>query len=293
MKKFGVYKYVYDNEIIYVGKSDHSIIGRIKGHSTESKFKPFLEKCQIYYAWLPNPAFTTIFEIFLINKYKPRLNVSMKYDTILPFDICEPVWHQFDSSQGLLYQEGDELNFTNSNDDELFNLSQEINKLNFKNAELLSELDKLKSQTEIRDKKALSNLKDKYTAKLMAAETQIDILNNHVENLRKDKEYWRNSYLNEKKISDRNWRWGQLSNDSTYNWINNATNWACKYNKLEKEHLITKKALSDIQAKFDDLLAKYKQAQLNIESKNNIIDSMKRKSESKRKFKSFFSFARV
>lgn len=287
MKKCGVYKYVYDNEIIYVGKSDHSILGRIKGHSTESKFKPFLKKCQIYYAWLPNPAFTTIFETFLINKYKPRLNVAMKYDTILPFDICEPVWHLFNPSIGLLYQKGDELNFTNSNDDELFNLSQEINKLNFKNAELLSELDKLKSQTEIHDKRALSDLKGKYTAKLIATEAQIDSLNNLVENLRKDKEHYYNSYLNEKKISDRNWRWYRQAQDLKYYWIKSATDSLCKYNKLEKEHLTTKKALSDIKAEFNVLLAKYKQLNLDIESKNNIIDFMKRK------FKSFFSFARA
>lgn len=293
MKKCGVYKYVYDNEIIYVGKSDHSILGRIKGHSTESKFKPFLKKCQIYYAWLPNPAFTTIFETFLINKYKPRLNVAMKYDAILPFDICEPVWYLFNPSIGLLYQKGDELNFTNSNDDELFNLSQEINKLNFKNTELLSELDELKASKEIQDKRTLSDLKDKYTVKLMAAESQIDILKNQIEFLRKDKEYWHNSCSKQKETSDKYWNLYQREKDNTNRQLDYYCNSVHNYNELAKSYLTTKKALSDIQAKFNDLLAKYKQAQLDIESKNNIIDSMKRQSESKRKFKSFFSFARA
>lgn len=112
-KRCGVYKYVYNGEIIYVGKSDSSIDNRIKGHSHESKFEPFLKKCDIYYAWLPNPAFTTIFETFLINKYKPRLNSSMKYDKILPFDIIEPIWYKYDKAKGCIYNNGDEDRYSN------------------------------------------------------------------------------------------------------------------------------------------------------------------------------------
>ncbi len=118
-KRCGVYKYVCDGEIIYIGKSDHSIESRISGHSRESKFKPFLKKCKIYYAWLPNPAFTTIFETYLINKYKPILNAAMKYDKIIPFNISEPHWYEYNNKNGCVYHIGDEDKYLSSQIDEL------------------------------------------------------------------------------------------------------------------------------------------------------------------------------
>lgn len=59
---------------------------------TEKKFLPYIEKCQIYYASCQNPADTLIMETYLINKYKPLLNTSMKYDNKLDYNIPEPVW---------------------------------------------------------------------------------------------------------------------------------------------------------------------------------------------------------
>ena len=42
----GIYKYVYNGEIIYIGKSDSKggIPNRIYGHSKEEKFQPYLDK---------------------------------------------------------------------------------------------------------------------------------------------------------------------------------------------------------------------------------------------------------
>lgn len=91
-----VYKYVYEKEIIYIGKSDANLMSRIRQHSKESKFSKYLQNVKIFYAWLPNPAFTTILETYLINKHKPKLNQSFKYDTPLYFDIPEPYWYDFD-----------------------------------------------------------------------------------------------------------------------------------------------------------------------------------------------------
>lgn len=90
---FGIYKYVYDGEIIYIGKSDNSILNRVKSHKNEEKFKPYLDKAVVYYTECKNSAQTLIFETYLINKYKPRLNTSFKYEDDLDFDIQELEWH--------------------------------------------------------------------------------------------------------------------------------------------------------------------------------------------------------
>ncbi|WP_303835195.1 GIY-YIG nuclease family protein [Ruminococcus flavefaciens] len=90
---FGIYKYVYNDEIIYIGKSDNSILNRVNAHVKEAKFKPYLEKAVIYYTECKNRAHTHILETFLINKYKPILNDSLKYEEDLDFDIPEPEWH--------------------------------------------------------------------------------------------------------------------------------------------------------------------------------------------------------
>ena len=37
---YGLYKYVYNGEVVYIGKSDSSIDMRIDAHAKESKFKP-------------------------------------------------------------------------------------------------------------------------------------------------------------------------------------------------------------------------------------------------------------
>ena len=92
---FGIYKYVYNDEIIYIGKSDNSILNRVNAHVKEAKFKPYLEKAVIYYTECKNSAHTLILETFLINKYKPILNTSLKCEEDLNLDIPipEPEWH--------------------------------------------------------------------------------------------------------------------------------------------------------------------------------------------------------
>lgn len=91
-KGYYIYKYVYNNDIIYIGKSDSSIINRINCHSREEKFQPYLNSCKIFYFECKNNAETTIMECYLINKYKPILNVSMKYSDDLSINITEPKW---------------------------------------------------------------------------------------------------------------------------------------------------------------------------------------------------------
>ena len=93
--KCAIYKYVFKGQIIYIGKSDKSFEKRIYGHSKEEKFQPYLKETRIYYFYCKNPAETTIYETYLINKYKPILNKSMKYFETMGFDIPEPDWKEF------------------------------------------------------------------------------------------------------------------------------------------------------------------------------------------------------
>ena len=92
MGKCMLYKYVYNDRIIYIGKSDANIMNRIKAHKTEDKFLPYINSISIFCADCKNPAHTTILETYLINKYKPELNKSMKYNDELNIKIDEPDW---------------------------------------------------------------------------------------------------------------------------------------------------------------------------------------------------------
>lgn len=71
----GLYKYVYNDEIIYIGMSTNSIQDRIYNHSMEEKFQPYLKQSKIYVLPMENKVEIRSCESLLINKYKPMLNV--------------------------------------------------------------------------------------------------------------------------------------------------------------------------------------------------------------------------
>lgn len=95
-----VYKYVHKGKIVYIGKNDNNLISRISSHKSESKFKPYLSS-DIYYITLANKAETRTLETLLINKYKPKLNVIDKYDSITSsfLKIQEPKWEKYDEKK--------------------------------------------------------------------------------------------------------------------------------------------------------------------------------------------------
>lgn len=78
MKNYYVYKYVVDDNIIYVGLTDN-LKRRIKEHASgvglESKFLPYLETAKIYYHECSNATEMKALESLLINHYKPILNI--------------------------------------------------------------------------------------------------------------------------------------------------------------------------------------------------------------------------
>lgn len=89
-----VYKYVYDYEIIYIGKNDTDLKTRIDQHKREDKFKPYLDQCDIWYFEVANSVECKCYESLLINKYKPKLNVLEKHEG-LSIEFEEPRWNPY------------------------------------------------------------------------------------------------------------------------------------------------------------------------------------------------------
>lgn len=89
-----VYKYVYNNEIIYIGKNDTDLENRIYQHKLEDKFKPYLQSCKIYYIELANRIMSDVIESELIRRYKPKLNVAKMSDWD-GLEFKEPNWKLF------------------------------------------------------------------------------------------------------------------------------------------------------------------------------------------------------
>lgn len=89
-----VYKYIYNGEIVYIGKNDTDLITRINQHKSEEKFAPYLSS-DIYYMSLNNEHDTDLMETLLINKYKPLLNVAKKSNYELGIIFIEPEWKKY------------------------------------------------------------------------------------------------------------------------------------------------------------------------------------------------------
>lgn len=86
-----IYKYIKNGEVVYVGKSANDVPRRVRSHSKEEKFKPFIDSC-IFVAECKNPAHMNILETLFINYYKPVLNVADKYGDDLDIAIPEIEW---------------------------------------------------------------------------------------------------------------------------------------------------------------------------------------------------------
>lgn len=86
----GLYKYVYNDNIIYIGKSEKDILGRLKCHEEEEKFKKYLGGAYIYYAEMQNNVEINALESLMINKYKPVLNIVDNNDITPTVEFNEP-----------------------------------------------------------------------------------------------------------------------------------------------------------------------------------------------------------
>ena len=106
---FYIYKYTYENEIAYIGKTIN-LNQRIKEHSREKKFKN--EKFDIYYFLCSNQRQMDFYEYVLINKYKPALNVMNKKE-FEEFSFIEPTWIKYDKNTVLTTKEIEENDLNN------------------------------------------------------------------------------------------------------------------------------------------------------------------------------------
>lgn len=95
-----VYKYVLNNEVIYVGKTDTSLDSRIAQHGKSGDNIPSsawkdINSSDVYYVTLNNSTMSDVVESELIRRYKPKYNVAKKSDwSGLPFP--EPEWTKYE-----------------------------------------------------------------------------------------------------------------------------------------------------------------------------------------------------
>lgn len=82
-----IYKYVRNNEIIYIGKTKN-LQQRHRQHLQEDKF---LNNDKLYYFICETSNIMDLYETALINKYHPILNIADNYTT-LNIEITEPDW---------------------------------------------------------------------------------------------------------------------------------------------------------------------------------------------------------
>ena len=91
--KYCIYKYVYQNEIVYIGKSN-LLDDRIKQHNEEIRFFGLDE---IYYFICDSKNMMDVNEAYYINLYHPKLNrqnvvINKQYIDLINED---PVWQSY------------------------------------------------------------------------------------------------------------------------------------------------------------------------------------------------------
>ena len=105
-REFYVYRYIEKKTgaVVYVGKTNCSLKARINAHKRESWFAPY--DCYVEFVKLSNEVETDSVEKFLINYYKPAINLKDK----VPFSTVEISlsgldWHPYEE-----YLEGLKMN---------------------------------------------------------------------------------------------------------------------------------------------------------------------------------------
>lgn len=94
-REHGVYKYVYNDQVIYVGKTDaeNGFQKRIQGHKKEHEL---FNKSKIYIHLCKDKTETDSLETILINAYKPTLNKAKVYNyEITPPDLEWIPWELY------------------------------------------------------------------------------------------------------------------------------------------------------------------------------------------------------
>lgn len=69
-----IYKYIFHNKIIYIGKVDSDLKRRVEEHAKEEKFLPYLVETTIFCMQLANPTETTFIHEY--GESPPPLSVA-------------------------------------------------------------------------------------------------------------------------------------------------------------------------------------------------------------------------
>ena len=96
-----VYKYVFNGEIIYIGKCDSDLDQRLAQHgkpgdNIEKKYWDDINASDIYYCTLANATMSDVVESELINRHKPKCNTAKKSDWD-GLELPEPKWKKYDN----------------------------------------------------------------------------------------------------------------------------------------------------------------------------------------------------
>ena len=94
-----VYKYVFNDEIIYIGKCDKNLSKRLNQHGRNGDNIPKeaweeINNSTIYYCTLANKTMSDVVESELIRKYKPKYNKA-KTSEWSGLDFSEPNWELY------------------------------------------------------------------------------------------------------------------------------------------------------------------------------------------------------
>lgn len=95
-----VYKYVLNDEILYIGKNDTDLHSRIASHGKPGDNIPRagweeLRKAEIYYLKLANATMCDVIESELIRRYKPKYNKAVLSTEWCGLPFAEPEWTKY------------------------------------------------------------------------------------------------------------------------------------------------------------------------------------------------------
>lgn len=128
---FYVYRYVYNHQIIYVGKTKRDLCVRISEHKVERKFLPYLT-ADIEYIVCKTHVEMDIYEKYYINVYSPILNVTDMCGASFDFKLPEQTWLPYQEHQWFSEQQSRIPNMVSKIDPEIIRLQEEIEELESK-----------------------------------------------------------------------------------------------------------------------------------------------------------------
>lgn len=97
-KGFILYRIYYEKNIVYLGRTKQPLQARIRGHMNA---KPMHRAINIHnvskieYTELPTEADMYLYEIYLINRWKPYLNIDDKARDSLTITLPDLHWQEF------------------------------------------------------------------------------------------------------------------------------------------------------------------------------------------------------